>query len=281
MRLINKVALVTGSAQGIGKAIAELFVKEGATVIFSDINDDKGQRACDDINIKRQQWIKSKPAEYMHLDVSNESEWQQAEQYIGQQYQGLDILVKNPGITGFLETTGAHDPEHLDMASWHKVHQVNLDGVALGCKTAIALMKNRPTNKNSNCSIINISSRSGMVGIPLAAAYASSKAGVRNHSKSVALYCAQNAYDIRCNSIHPAAIYTPMWDTMLGEGNERADAIKAISKDIPLGYMGDVMDVAYATLYLASDESKYVTGTEITIDGGILAGSTAAPTQSD
>lgn len=281
MRLINKVALVTGSAQGIGKAIAELFVKEGATVIFSDINDDKGQRACDDINIKRQQWIKSKPAEYMHLDVSNESEWQQAEQYIGQQYQGLDILVNNAGITGFLETTGAHDPEHLDMASWHKVHQVNLDGVALGCKTAIALMKNRPTNKNSNCSIINISSRSGMVGIPLAAAYASSKAGVRNHSKSVALYCAQNAYDIRCNSIHPAAIYTPMWDTMLGEGNERADAIKAISKDIPLGYMGDVMDVAYAALYLASDESKYVTGTEITIDGGILAGSTAAPTQSD
>lgn len=281
MRLINKVALVTGSAQGIGKAIAELFVKEGATVIFSDINDDKGQRACDDINIKRQQWIKSKPAEYMHLDVSNESEWQQAEQYIGQQYQGLDILVNNAGITGFLETTGAHDPEHLDMASWHKVHQVNLDGVALGCKTAIALMKNRPTNKNSNCSIINISSRSGMVGIPLAAAYASSKAGVRNHSKSVALYCAQNAYDIRCNSIHPAAIYTPMWDAMLGEGNERADAIKAISKDIPLGYMGDVMDVAYAALYLASDESKYVTGTEITIDGGILAGSTAAPTQSD
>lgn len=281
MRLINKVALVTGSAQGIGKAIAELFVKEGAIVIFSDINDDKGQRACDDINIKRQQWIKSKPAEYMHLDVSNESEWQQAEQYIGQQYQGLDILVNNAGITGFLETTGAHDPEHLDMASWHKVHQVNLDGVALGCKTAIALMKNRPTNKNSNCSIINISSRSGMVGIPLAAAYASSKAGVRNHSKSVALYCAQNAYDIRCNFIHPAAIYTPMWDAMLGEGNERADAIKAISKDIPLGYMGDVMDVAYAALYLASDESKYVTGTEITIDGGILAGSTAAPTQSD
>ncbi|WP_201533288.1 SDR family oxidoreductase [Psychrobacter immobilis] len=277
MRLLNKVALITGSAQGIGKAIAELFVKEGATVIFSDINDVKGRGACHDINIKRQQWSESNPAEYMHLDVSSESDWQKAEQYIQQCYHGLDIIVNNAGITGFLETTGAHDPEYLDMASWHKVHQVNLDGVALGCKTAIALMKNRPTDENRKSSIINISSRSGLVGIPLAAAYASSKAGVRNHSKSVALYCAQNGYDIRCNSIHPAAIYTPMWDAMLGEGNEREDAIKAISKDIPLGYMGDVMDVAYAALYLASDESKYVTGTELTIDGGILAGSTATP----
>lgn len=277
MRLLNKVALVTGSGQGIGRAIAELFVKEGATVIFSDINDDKGQHACHNINVTRQQWHDSKPAEYIHLDVSNESDWQKAEQYIQQNYQGLDIVVNNAGITGFLETTGAHDPEHLNMESWHKVHQVNLDGVALGCKTAIALMKNRPTDKNSNSSIINISSRSGMVGIPLAGAYASSKAGVRNHSKSVALYCAQNDYNIRCNSIHPAAIYTPMWDTMLGEGSAREEAIKSISKDIPLGYMGDVMDVAYAALYLASDESKYVTGTELTIDGGILAGSTATP----
>lgn len=281
MRLFDKVALVTGSAQGIGEAVAELFVKEGATVIFSDINDDKGRQACNEINSKRQQWNESKPAEYMHLDVSNESDWQKAGQYIQQKYQGLDILVNNAGITGFLETTGAHDPENLDMASWHKVHQVNLDGVALGCKTAIALMKNRPTDKSSKSSIVNISSRSGMVGIPLAAAYASSKAGVRNHSKTVALYCAQNGYDIRCNSIHPAAIYTPMWDAMLGEGSEREDVITAISKDIPLGYMGDVMDVAYAALYLASDESKYVTGTELTIDGGILAGSTAAPTQSN
>ncbi len=277
MRLLNKIALVIGSAQGkgIGRAIAELFVKEGATVVFSDINDNKGRQACDDINIKRQQWSESKLAEYIHLDVSSEKDWQQVEQCIQQKYQGLDILVNNAGITGFLETKGAHDPEHLDMASWHKVHQVNLDGVVLGCKTAIALMKNRPTDKKSKSSIVNISSRSGMVGIPLAAAYASSKAGVRNHSKTVALYCAQNGYDIRCNSIHPAAIYTPMWDAMLGEGSEREDAIKAISKDIPLGYMGEVMDVAYAALYLASDESKYVTGTELTIDGGILAGSTA------
>ena len=277
MRLFNKIALVTGSAQGIGKAIAELFVKEGATVILSDINDEKGKQACHHINSKRQQWNDSKAAEYIHLDVGSESDWQNAKQYIEKNYKGLDILVNNAGITGFIETTGPHDPENLDMASWHKVHQVNLDGVALGCKTAIALMKDRSTDKNSNSSIVNISSRSGMVGIPLAAAYASSKAGVRNHSKSVALYCAQNEYDIRCNSIHPAAIYTPMWDNMLGEGDERDKGIEAILKGNTLGYMGDVMDVAYAALYLASDESRYVTGTELTIDGGILAGSTASP----
>ena len=277
MRLINKIALVTGSAQGIGEAIAELFVKEGATVILSDINDDKGKQACHAINSKRQQWSESKPAEYLHLDVSKENDWQKAEQYIQQKYQGLEILVNNAGITGLLETIGAHDPEHFNMVSWQKVHQVNLEGVALGCKTAIALMKNRSTDNKSKSSIVNISSRSGMVGIPLAAAYASSKAGVRNHSKSVALYCAQNGYDIRCNSIHPAAIYTPMWDAMSGEGDEREEAIRGISKDIPLGYMGDAIDVAYAALYLASDESKYVTGAELTIDGGILAGSTAAP----
>lgn len=276
MRLFNKIALVTGSAQGIGKAIAELYIKEGAIVILSDINDEKGKQACHDINSKFQKLTGMKPAEYIHLDVANENDWQHAKQYIEKNYQGLDILVNNAGITGFIETTGAHDPENLDMASWHKVHQVNLDGVALGCKTAIALMKNRSADKKSTSSIVNVSSRSGMVGIPLAAAYASSKAGVRNHSKSVALYCAQNEYNIRCNSIHPAAIYTPMWDNMLGEGDERDKAIKAIAKDIPLGYMGDVMDVAYAALYLASDESRYVTGTELTIDGGILAGSTAS-----
>lgn len=277
MRLLNKIALVTGSAQGIGRAIAELFIKEGATVIFSDINDENGKQACDQINNQYQNFNNIKPAEYIHLDVASENDWQQAMQYIEKKYQGLDILVNNAGITGFVETAGTHDPENFDMESWHKVHQINLDGVALGCKTAIALMKTRSSDKNSTSSIVNISSRSGMIGIPLAAAYASSKAGVRNHSKSVALYCAQSGYNIRCNSIHPAAIYTPMWDSMLGEDSERDKAIAAIAKDIPLGYMGDAIDVAYAALYLASDESKYVTGIELTVDGGILAGSTATP----
>ncbi len=137
----------------------------------------------------------------------------------------------------------------------------------LGCKYAIKLMK------NNGGSIVNISSRSGLVGVANAVAYASSKAAVRNHTKSVALYCAEKGYKIRCNSVHPAAILTPMWDMILGIGQEREQIIKEIEASIPLKQFGMPMDVAYAILYLASDESKYVTGIELTIDGGILAGS--------
>ncbi len=132
--------------------------------------------------------------------------------------------------------------------------------------------------KTRGGSIINISSRSGLVGIPRAVAYASSKAAIRNHTKSVALYCAEERYPIRCNSIHPAAILTPMWEPMLGKTEEqRQAALASISQDIPLKKMGEPLDVAYAAVYLASDESKYLTGVELNIDGGILAGAAAAP----
>jgi 3(or 17)beta-hydroxysteroid dehydrogenase len=211
-------------------------------------------------------------AEYLHLDVSKEGDWINAFQHIKQQYNKLDILVNNAGIGGYLQTPGPHDPEHLDMASWHKVLAVNSDGVALGCKYAIQLMK-----KNESASIINISSRSGLVGIPWMVHYAASKAAVRNHTKSVALYCAEKDYKIRCNSIHPGAILTPMWDPMLGEKPKRDKIIKEIASEIPLKKMGTALDVAYAALYLASDESAYVTGIELNVDGGLLAGSAASP----
>lgn len=129
----------------------------------------------------------------------------------------------------------------------------------------------------SGGSIINISSRSGMIGVPGAAAYASSKAAVRNHTKTVALYCAEKGYNIRCNSIHPGAILTEMWEEMFPKDKTARDAvIESIAQDIPLRCMGEPLDVAYMVLYLASDESKYVTGAEFTIDGGILTGSSAS-----
>lgn len=267
MRLAHKTALVTGAARGIGEAIATLFAAEGAQVILSDINDELGRDVAARIGAN---------ACYIPLDVSREDDWVEASHYIRSTYGGLDILINNAGIAGILETSGPHDPEHLDIESWHQVHRVNLDGMALGCKYAIALMKT-----SSAASIVNISSRSGLIGIPFAAAYASSKAAVRNHSKSVALYCAQKQYPIRCNSIHPGAIYTPIWDVMLGEGEHRESAMKVIASEIPLGTMGEPKDVAYAALYLASDESKYVTGIEMNIDGGILAGSAASPPSRD
>jgi NAD(P)-dependent dehydrogenase (short-subunit alcohol dehydrogenase family) len=264
-RLKGKIVLVTGAARGIGQAIAELFGKEGAKVILSDINDELGQKVTSAIDGE---------AEYNHLDVSKEKDWKIVSSYILEKYGKLDVLINNAGITGFLETKGPHDPENLDIESWSKVHQVNLDGVAFGCKEAIRLMKG-----THNASIVNLSSRSGIVGIPGAAAYASSKAAIRNHTKTVALYCAEKGYSIRCNSIHPGAILTPMWDAMLGEGEARENAIKSIAQDIPLNTMGEAKDVAYAALYLASDESKYVTGIELNVDGGILAGSSAPPSQ--
>lgn len=261
-RLNGKIALVTGAAQGIGLAIAKMFVKQGAYVFLSDINDHLGKAEAFKIGAQCQ---------YIHLDVSKENDWVNfAEDF--DDNKPMDIVVNNAGITGFFETNGPHDPENLDLKSWHTVHKTNLDGVALGCKYAIKMMK-----KSLSASIVNISSRSGIVGIPAAAAYASSKAAVRNHTKSVALYCAEQAYKIRCNSIHPGAILTPMWDAMLGEGKERVKAIKTVAADVPLKTMGDADDVAFAAVYLASDESKYVTGIELNIDGGILAGSSAAP----
>jgi len=260
--LKEKVALITGAAQGIGKAIAEVFHQQGARVILSDINDSLGRVSAQDLP----------GSEYCHLDVREENDWMTVFRHIKQTYRRFDILVNNAGITGYPHTPGPHDPENLDLESWRQVHAVNSDGTALGCKYAIQLMK-----ENRSGSIINISSRAGIVGIPYMAAYAASKAAVRNHSKSVALYCAEKQYGIRCNSIHPGAILTPMWDPMLGEGKQRDAMIEAIGRQVPLGEMGGAADVAYAALYLASDESKYVTGIELHVDGGILAGSAATP----
>jgi 3(or 17)beta-hydroxysteroid dehydrogenase len=262
-RLLRRTALITGAARGIGKATAERFHEEGAIVILSDINDVDGLAAARELGDR---------AAYLHLDVSREDDWTAAFRTLDEQYGRLDILVNNAGIDGYPQTRGPHDPEHLDLESWHYVHAVNADGVALGCKYAIQLMK-----RNRYGSIVNISSRSGIVGIPRAAAYASSKASIRNHTKSVALYCAQMGYNIRCNSIHPGAILTKMWDVMLGEGDRREIMTRRMCAQIPLGHMGAPLDVANAALYLASDESRYVTGIELNIDGGILAGSAATP----
>ena len=266
-RLEGKIALITGAAQGIGEETAYVLAREGAKVIVSDINDEKGIEVAQRIGTS---------AIYMHLDVRNEGDWIHAMESILKTYSKLDILVNNAGITGFQEGFGPQDPENASLESWREVHSVNSDGVFLGCKYAIRTMKN-----NSDSSIINISSRSGLVGIPGAAAYASSKAAIRNHTKSVALYCCSQRYGIRCNSIHPAAILTPMWEPMLGEGPDRLDRMAQITKDIPMQQMGWPVDVANAVLFLASDESKYITGIELTIDGGLLAGAGAPPAKAD
>lgn len=262
-RLDQKICLITGAAKGIGQAIAELFHQEGGIVLITDIDDTQGRALSK----------KLPQSEYHHLDVKHEAEWQKITDYILDKYGRLDVLVNNAGITGFLETKGPFDAENIDLASWEEVQAVNSTGVMLGCKYAIKMMKAKGGK------IVNISSRSGIVGIPLAVAYAASKAAVRNHTKSVALYCAEKGYQIRCNSIHPAAIMTPMWNTMLGSGDMREKMIKEVEAGIPMGKFGEPIDVAYSALFLANDESKYITGIELTVDGGILAGSQGKPTE--
>ena len=262
-RLAGKIALITGAARGIGAGIARAFAAEGATVWVSDID------AAGAADLASELGSAHRPAA---LDVGDEDAWQRVIGAVVAEHGRLDVLVNNAGITGFEDSPGPHDPEHASLDEWHRVHRVNLDGTFLGCKHAIRAM--RATGEGS---IVNISSRSGLVGIPGAAAYASSKAAVRNHSKSVALWCAQQGLNIRCNSVHPAAILTPMWEAMIGDGPDRAERMARLVADSPLKRFGTVEEVAALVVFLASDEAPYITGSELDIDGGLLAGSAASP----
>ena len=256
-KIPNKSALVTGGARGIGEAIARCFAREGAAVVIADIDVENGARIASEIG-----------GSFFKLDVASECDWAS----LAAAHPTIDIVVNNAGITGFEASPGPHDPEHASLAEWHRVHAVNLDGCFLGCRYAIGAMKAKGTG-----SIINMSSRSGLVGIPGAAAYASSKAAIRNHTKSVALYCAQQGWRIRCNSIHPAAILTPMWEALIGEGPDREARKAAMVADTPMKRFGSVEEVAALALLLASDDAAYMTGSELHLDGGLLAGSAASP----
>lgn len=263
-RLNGKIALVTGAARGIGLAISDAFLKEGAKVVLTDIDEDTGNAEA---------YRLGNGAHFTALDVRNESAWQDVTDDIINTHGKIDIVVNNAGITGFEGGAAAHDPENVSIEDWRSVHATNLEGTMLGCKYAIRQMRKQRTG-----AIINISSRSGLVGIPRAAAYASSKAAIRNHTKSVALYCAEEGLNIRCNSIHPAAILTPMWEPMLGNDPElREKNMQAFVKDCPMQRFGDASEVAALAVLLASDEAAYMNGTELTIDGGILAGSAVSP----
>ncbi len=261
-RVLGKSALVTGAASGIGRATAILLAREGASVAVTDVDVERGQAVAEELGAS---------AFFAELDVRDEQRWTAVIAEVGERFGGLDILVNNAGIIGFGPGFGTQDPETCSLRDWRAVHEVNLDGVFLGCQHGIRAMRQR------GGSIVNISSRSGIVGIPFAVAYASSKAAIRNHSKSVALYCASKGYPIRCNSVHPAAIMTPMWEPLLGSGPGREERIAAFVKDTPLKRFGTAEEVASAVLFLASDESAYTTGIELSIDGGVLAGSAASP----
>lgn len=263
MRLKNKIAFITGGTQSIGKAIATLFLQEGATVIISGSRDQKeGTLIAESLGAT---------VTYYTLDVANEVQWQNVMDNINQRYGRLDILINNAGIEYPAQSDpDLQNPENCSLADWKRVHEVNVESIFLGCKYALSLLK-----KSKAASIINMGSRSALVGVPASAAYSSSKAAVRNYTKTIAIYCANQGYSIRCNVIHPAAIATHMWDKELGIDEKRAQRAKAFAQKIPLRRMGTANDIAYATVYFASDESLFVTGTELIIDGGIMAATAA------
>lgn len=258
-RVDGKVALVTGGAQGLGEAAARMLAREGARVVVSDINVDGARRVAASLNEAR----KDAAIGIAH-DVTLEGDWMRALEQADRTFGGLHVLVNNAGIgltKDFLEVT---------LEEWRRVHEIDLDGVFLGCRSSIPLIERTVKATSLGGSIVNISSISGIIAGHNMAAYNSAKAAVRHLSKSVALYCARRGCGIRSNSIHPVFIATPILDGLVQRyGKEEAYA--KLGRQVPLGHIGEPNDIAYAVLYLASDESKFVTGAELKVDGGISA----------
>lgn len=248
-RLDGKVALISGGARGQGATEAKLFVREGAKVVFGDILDEEGRKVEAEIQTLGGEAV------YVHLDVTSEADWRAAVETAVRRFGKLNVLVNNAGIIirkGIEDTT---------VEDWDRTMAVNVKGVFLGTKYAIPAMR-----RAGGGSIINISSVAGLVGSTYgSASYIASKGAVRLFTKATAIQHAKD--NIRCNSIHPGPIETPMiQDTLQDEA-----FLQERLRRIPLGRIGRVEDVAYGVLYLASEESSYVTGSELVIDGGSTA----------
>jgi NAD(P)-dependent dehydrogenase (short-subunit alcohol dehydrogenase family) len=248
-RLDGKVALISGGARGQGATEVRLFAREGARVVFGDVLDDEGRQ------VEAAVRAAGGAATYVHLNVTSESDWRRAVETAVQQYGQLNVLVNNAGI---LIRKSIEDTTEDD---WDRIMAVNLKGIFLATKYAIPAMR-----RAGGGSIINISSTAGLVGSPYgSSAYTASKGGVRLFTKSTAIQHAKD--NIRCNSVHPGPIDTEMMRDTLSDPALRAERLQRI----PLGKVGTAEDVAYGVLYLASDESSFVTGSELVIDGGSTA----------
>lgn len=256
-RVEGKVAVISGGASGLGEASAKLLAREGATVVITDLNDSAGNQIVDDIRSGGGEAL------FIHHDVTTEQEWEDVYTTVVEKYGRVDVLVNSAG----LGIGGA--PEDQTVEDWRKLMAVNLDAIFLGTKHAIRTMKeHKPLTDGS---IINLSSIEGIVGDPNLGAYNASKGGVRLYTKSVALYCGKNRLGIRANSIHPGYIWTPMVQNYLASVGDIEEGRKALDAMHPIGHVGEPDDIAYGVLYLASDESKFVTGSELVIDGGYTA----------
>jgi NAD(P)-dependent dehydrogenase (short-subunit alcohol dehydrogenase family) len=251
-RLAGKTAFITGAASGLGKAMAEMFVREGAWVAIADIDAAGGKRVAGALG---------DAATFLALDVTREEAWIEALAAAVGAFGSLDILVNNAGVAmvGSVEKTSLED--------WRRVQSVNLDGVFLGCKHGIPHLR-----AAGGGSIINVSSVAGLVGDPSLAAYCASKGGVRLLTKSVALHCARRKDGIRCNSLHPVFAETPMVESLFAGAPNPAAKRAALEAAVPLGRFAAPEEVAGMAVYLASDEARFITGGEFVVDGGLTAG---------
>jgi len=249
-RLKGKAAIITGAGSGMGRATALLFAAEGAKVVLTDIDEAAVQAVAAEIGAA---------ARALRHDVADEGGWQGVVGAATGAFGGLHILVNNAGSA--LEGT----PESATLESWRRVHAVNVEGVFLGTRAAIPAMR-----ASGGGSIVNIASRAAIRAAPTyLAAYGASKGAVREYTMTVAVHCARAGYGIRCNSINPGAIDTPLLQASFDQAEDPAARKRMIVGRVPLGRMGRPADIAYAALYLASEESAYVTGTELTVDGGV------------
>jgi len=248
MRLAGKVALITGGALGQGAAEARLFAKEGCRVVVADVLEEEGTAVADAITST------GGDAKFVKLDVAQESQWRDAIDTTVQRFGKLDVLVNNAGIW---RTTTV---EHTTVDEWDEVMTVNARGVFLGTKHAIPVMR-----EAGGGSIVNISSTTGLIGGEQGGVYGASKGAIRALTKFTAVQHAKDG--IRANSVHPGSVDTQMIAANIGTPEGRATSISRI----PLGRIGTVDDVAYGVLFLASDESSFITGAELVIDGGMTA----------
>ncbi len=254
-RVAGKIALVTGAASGIGRACAEILAREGASVVLTDVQASGEDVAAGIVKAGGK-------ARFVGHDVTSESEWKSIVAGIEKAEGRLDVLVNNAGIAvaGLIH--------ELSLDQWRHQMAVNVDGVFLGVKTALPLMR-----KGKAGSIVNISSIAGLRGAANLSAYCTSKGAVRLFTKSVAIECAAMQDGIRCNSVHPGLIETPIWGQVVPGSNEPMDLDAAAALRVPLRRKGWPEDIAKVVLFLASDDSGYMTGEEVVVDGGMTVGS--------
>jgi NAD(P)-dependent dehydrogenase (short-subunit alcohol dehydrogenase family) len=264
-RLVGKVAFISGGLRGIGLACAERFLAEGAEVVLSDLDADDSDHA--EVAMAKL----GQAASYVQANVTKEEDWQRARDVVQERHGKLHILVNNAGtdLTGAVET--------ISMESWRRIMDVNVDGVFLGVKTFVPMMADSGKGVKGGSSIINVSSIMGMVGYNEVSAYNASKGAVRLFTKGIAVEFAQKKMPIRANSLHPGFVVTPLLHAGFqrwvdsGFAEKKEDLMDAVSGATPLGRLADPSELASGCFFLASEDSSYMTGAELVMDGGWTA----------